>query len=192
MPSAGRLEWAPGAGGRPVAYIPDDPRSEALVPGMPVLWNLGMRHYRDVTRGVLLDFRRLRELAARCLEQFDVRGAGLDARAGELSGGNLQKLVLARELSFGARVIIAVNPTAGLDVASAAYVHEKLAAERAGGAALLLVSGDLDEVFKLSDRIVVMYRGGFASDTARDATSREQVGRLMSGIGVASREAGMT
>lgn len=170
-----------------VAYIPDDPRAEALAPGLSVVWNIGMRHYRSTAVGPwrsVVNFKQLRALASRVAAQFDVRGGGLDMPAASLSGGNLQKLLLARELSFGAPVIIAVNPTAGLDVASAGFVHGQLDEARHRGAAVLLVSSDLDEVLKLSDRVAVIYRGRFAPGTPSATISRPEIGRLMSGIGL--------
>jgi simple sugar transport system ATP-binding protein len=114
--------------------------------------------------------------------EYSITAAGRDAAAKTLSGGNLQKLILARELSGAPAVVVAAQPTRGLDVGAAEYVHTRLLAERERGAAILLISDDLDEIFALSDRIAVIYEGAIAGEAAADATTREQVGLWMSGV----------
>ncbi|MGH7611188.1 MAG: heme ABC transporter ATP-binding protein, partial [Candidatus Dormibacteria bacterium] len=124
------------------------------------------------------------------VKEFDIRTASVDAAASTLSGGNQQKVVLAREFSRPLRLLIASQPTRGLDVGSTETVHRRLVAERDRGAAVLLISTELDEVVALGDRIAVMYRGAI-SGYAQPDTPREQIGLLMAGVqGEAAQPAG--
>jgi simple sugar transport system ATP-binding protein len=102
--------------------------------------------------------------------------------AGKLSGGNAQKMVLARELSMRPRVLVAAQPTRGLDVSAIEYVHARLVEQRGQGVAILLISTELDEIFALSDRVAVIYEGEIIAIVPGDATYREEVGLLMAGI----------
>ena len=117
------------------------------------------------------------------MDQFDVRGGGLDAPARSLSGGNIQKLILGRSLVTQPGVVIANQPTWGLDVGAVSYIHSQLLAARARGAAILLISEDLDELFAIADRIAVMFQG-VLSEARRDWTV-SAIGLAMAG----SREA---
>src|SRR6185437_4499079 len=130
--------------------------------------NLALRNYRrppDSTLGVLWP-RRVNARARRLLEEFDVRGGEPQTRAGTLSGGNQQKVVIAREVSGDRRVLIASQPTRGLDVGAIEFVHRRLVAERDAGRAILLVSFELDEILSLADRILVMYEGRIVAEHA--------------------------
>ena len=129
-----------------------------------------------------MQWRRVHESAAALVDQFDIRTNSLDTAISTLSGGNQQKVVLARELGLSQpRVIIAMNPTRGLDVAATRFVHQQLLAHRARGAGILLISSELDEVLQLSDRVGVLYRGQLTmSDFPRDGV--EKIGRLMAGL----------
>jgi general nucleoside transport system ATP-binding protein len=167
-----------------VAYVPEDPRRNGLLLAFSVGWNMGLRHFRRSgcwPQRLLVDFRGFRRLAAAAITQFDIRAATPDRPAGNLSGGNQQKLVLARELSTRPKLLVVVNPTVGLDVGAQSYVYETLRAERDRGVAVLLVSTDLDEVEALSDRIAVMYRGRVVGVLPAGDLSRERVGLLMGG-----------
>ena len=113
---------------------------------------------------------------------YGIKTAGRDAVAKSLSGGNLQKIMLARELAGQPAVIVAAQPTRGLDVGAMEYIHQRILQERERGAGILLISEDLDEVFNLSDRIVVLYEGEVMGETSRRDASREQVGLWMSGV----------
>ena len=117
--------------------------------------------------------------AAPIVEQFDVRGSGLDAPARSLSGGNIQKLILGRALTTEPGVIIANQPTWGLDVGAVSYIHSQLLAARGRGAAILLISEDLDELLAIADRIAVMFHGSL-SEARRDWTVSE-IGLAMAG-----------
>jgi simple sugar transport system ATP-binding protein len=112
--------------------------------------------------------------------EFDVRAQGIDTRAGQLSGGNQQKVVLARELSRDLRLFVAAQPTRGLDVGSIEFVHTRIVAARDAGTPVIVVSTELDEVAALADRIAVMYRGGIVGIVPGD-TPREVLGLMMAG-----------
>ena len=135
---------------------------------------------RPASRFGWLSVRRLGDAARRVIEQFDVRGGGPQTRAGSLSGGNQQKVVVAREVSRNPRVLLAAQPTRGLDVGAIEFVHRRLVAERDEGRAILLVSFELDEVLSLSDRILVMYEGEIVGEFP-PSTSEEELGFAMTG-----------
>jgi simple sugar transport system ATP-binding protein len=118
------------------------------------------------------------QYAARLLAEFDVRGGGARTPAGALSGGNQQKVVVAREVSGDPRLLIAAQPTRGLDVGAIEYVHRRLVAERDRGRAILLVSFELEEIRALADRILVMFEGRMVAEYGPDATN-EQLGLAM-------------
>src|SRR5206468_7991974 len=118
--------------------------------------------------------------AAKLIKDFDVRGGGPRTRAGTLSGGNQQKVVVAREVARNPKVLIAAQPTRGLDVGAIEYVHRRLVAERDAARAVLLVSLELDEILSLSDRILVIFEGQIVGEYGPDATE-EELGIAMTG-----------
>jgi simple sugar transport system ATP-binding protein len=126
--------------------------------------------------------RRLIERAARLLKEFDVRGGGPQTRAASLSGGNQQKVILAREIDRDPRVLIAAQPTRGLDVGAIEFVHRRLVEQRDEGRAVLLVSLELEEILSLSDRILVLYEGRIAGEFPPE-TTEEELGVAMIGGG---------
>jgi simple sugar transport system ATP-binding protein len=138
---------------------------------------LGSRADDPWVRRGRIDWRVARARTATLLKEFGVVAAGPDARASTLSGGNQQKLVMARELAREPRVVVAENPTRGLDIRAAAAIHARLRAAAAGGAAVLVYSSDLDEVLGLADRVLVASRGTLIEAPAR--ASRSEVGHLM-------------
>lgn len=165
------------------AFIPQDRRREGLVLEMSLAENVALALQRDARyrHGPFLSWRRIRQRTADLMREHDIRAPGPDTRAGTLSGGNQQRLVVARELEGGPALLVAENPTRGLDVAGAAAVRERLRALRdrgREGPGIVLVSTDLDEVLALADRLVVMVRGRLIAvpDSAR---TRDAVGRLM-------------
>jgi len=175
-----------------VAHIPEDRLGSGLVAGLGALDNLILKDYRrqDFSRGPFIDRRAATARATTLTRQFDVRLAGdLDAPVRLLSGGNLQRLLLAREISASPRLIIAVYPARGLDVAATETVHQLLIKQRAQGAAVLLISEDLDELFKLSDRIAVLFKGRLAGILPAESTDPEEVGLLMMGANMQGAEA---
>jgi simple sugar transport system ATP-binding protein len=176
-----------------VARVPEDRSTIGVIGELAVWENAISERYREPRFSQLGWLRRgaAREDAQAMVEQFDVRGGGLDAPVRSLSGGNIQKLILGRSLVTQPGVIIANQPTWGLDVGAVSYIHSQLLAARARGAAILLISEDLDELFAVADRIAVMFQGvlsearrdwtvsaiGLAMAGSREATDASSVGR---------------
>ncbi len=164
-----------------VAYIPEDRRTEGVVGALTVMENLVLRQVRDpaFAKGVIIDWRKAEEFAAQAVAEFDIRTPSLRTETRTLSGGNIQKIVLARELSGKPRLVVASHPTYGLDIGSTNHTHELLLAQRARGAAVVVISEDLDELLKLADRILVMFAGRVAGSMAvAEASTEEGVQRL--------------
>ncbi|MBA3739720.1 MAG: ATP-binding cassette domain-containing protein, partial [Chloroflexi bacterium] len=167
-----------------VGRIPED-RHASLIGDLSVAYNLVLERLDDFRRGGRIDERMVREHAAELMERFDIR-ARADDPVASLSGGNIQKVLLARVLSRDPRVIVVSQPTRGLDVGATEYVREQLLARRAAGAAILLVSEDLDELLALADRLVVMYEGRIVGEMAVADADLEHLGMLMAGRGMAA------
>jgi simple sugar transport system ATP-binding protein len=158
-----------------VGHIPEDRQRRGLVLEFSLAENIALHDYNrppDSRFGWLFP-RRLVQRARALIKEFDVRGGGPQTRAAALSGGNQQKLVAAREVSRDPKVLIAAQPTRGLDVGAIEYLHRRLVAERDEGRAILLVSLELDEVLSLSDRILVMYEGQIVAEHASGVTEDE-------------------
>lgn len=170
-----------------VAYIPEDRRTEGVVGALSVMENLVLRQVRDpaFAKGVLIDWRKAEAFAKQAVQQFDIRTPSLSTQARTLSGGNVQKIVLARELSGKPRLVVASHPTYGLDIGSANHTHELLLAQRGRGAAVVVISEDLDELLKLSDRVLVMFAGRIVGALpvaeAASPEGMERLGLLMAG-----------
>jgi simple sugar transport system ATP-binding protein len=173
------------------AYISDDRQRDGLILSFDLSRNATLKVFDQTpyTRGGLLNSRAIVQFARRLLANFDVRAPGPHVPAGTLSGGNQQKLILAREFSQEPCVIVANKPTRGLDIGAAAYVHEKLLEERARGTAILLVSSDLDEILLLSDRVLVMYNGQAMGVLARGEADPQTLGLMMAGTPLAELSA---
>ncbi len=166
-----------------VSYVPEDRRREGLVLAFTVADNLilGKQAHRPYARLGVLDQGAIQRDGARLAREFDVRPPNPRAIAGNLSGGNQQKVVLGRELSEEPRLIVVSQPSRGLDIAATEYVHDRLLEQRARGAAVLLISSELDEVRALSDRIAVMYEGRIVATLAASEATEERLGLLMAG-----------
>jgi simple sugar transport system ATP-binding protein len=166
-----------------VAHIPEDRLGTGLAPGLSITRNVSLKRYRaaPVSRGPLLLMRRMRELALALIGRYDVKAPGPDTPARNLSGGNLQKLVLGREFEGDPRVLIAAQPTRGLDVGAIETVHGYLRDAAARGVAVLLISEDLDELRELSDRLCVMFGGSIVLETTPSAVDTATLGRYMAG-----------
>jgi simple sugar transport system ATP-binding protein len=165
-----------------LGHIPEDRQRRGLVLEFSIAENVALHDYSSEPaskRGWLYP-NRLIERAARLIKDFDVRGGGPKTRSGGLSGGNQQKVVVAREVARNPKVLIAAQPTRGLDVGAIEYVHRRLVAERDEGRAVLLVSLELDEVMSLSDRILVMFEGEIVGEYGPDA-SEDELGIAMTG-----------
>ena len=165
-----------------LAYVPADRGGLGLSLESPLWENLMVGHLAEVSKGPFLSARRAQERAGTLIQAYDVRGGGMFASAGSLSGGNQQKIQIARELSRDARLIVAEQPSQGVDIGAIESIHKVLVAMRNAGKAVLVVSADLDEVMALSDRIVVMYRGRAVADLVAADTSYEEIGRFMGGL----------
>lgn len=168
-----------------VGFVPEDRSTDGVVAELSVMENLVLDRIgsRDFSAGLRLRRDAMRENAARQVEQFDVRTSGIDAPVGTLSGGNQQKVVLARELSRPLELFVASQPTRGLDVGSIEFVHRRIVAERDAGVPVLIVSTELDEVLQLADRIAVMYRGRVVG-VVDGGTDRDVLGLMMAGVPV--------
>ena len=166
-----------------VAHVPEDRLRRAVVKGMSVEENLalGRQRTRPFARRGLIDFAGRRERAAALIRAYDVRPTDPALPMGALSGGNQQKAVLARELDLAPRLLVAVQPTRGLDVQAVATLHARLRRAAAEGAGVLLVSLDLDEVMALSDCAYVLYGGAVVGERPREALEPLELGRLMMG-----------
>lgn len=166
------------------AHIPEDRRKDGLVLPFPVSDNLFLNtYYKDpFSKGTVLDESEMAEAAADRIEKFDIRTPSSSTSVGSLSGGNQQKVIVARELSRPVKLIVAAQPTRGLDVGSIEYIHNRLIESRDKGVAVLLVSSELDEIMQLSDRIAVMYRGKIINILDAKKANKEDVGLLMAGV----------
>ncbi|MGO8960555.1 MAG: ABC transporter ATP-binding protein [Streptosporangiaceae bacterium] len=165
-----------------IAYIPEDRREDGIVADFSVADNLVLDTYDrpPFASGIAMDLPAIRERARSLVAEFDVRTSSIDTRVGTLSGGNQQKVILAREVGRRVRLLLAVQPTRGLDVGSIEFVHRRIVAERDQGIAVIIVSSELDEIYALADRIAVMYEGkitGFRPPTVPVT----ELGLLMAG-----------
>lgn len=169
-----------------VATIPSDRQRWGLVLPFSVAENMVLERHGEERfgKGISLDYAKVNEFAKELVEEFDIRPAGcFDHAAGGLSGGNQQKVIIAREVSGAPDVLIAIQPTRGLDVGAIEFVHKALIRERDRGAAILLISLELDEVMDVSDRIAVIYAGQIVGEFEQGAITEEQAGLLMAGGG---------
>ena len=175
-PLRGRLQVS-----KPVAFIPEDRTSEGLIPELTLTENVVLGSATDDPwmRGGWIDWAGAEAHTAELLRAYEVVAPGPRARAGSLSGGNQQKLVIARELSRRPRVVVAENPTRGLDLRATAAVHERLRSAADAGATVLVHSSDLDEVLELADRVLVVSRGVVSEPRSGPAAGREEIGAMM-------------
>jgi len=166
-----------------VTHIPEDRMGAGLLTTLPLLDSLmlPLAHRPPFSRFGWLNRRAVREFALEQIEKFDIRTEGPDVRTGTLSGGNLQKVLLARAMAFNPLVLVAAQPTRGLDVAAVEFVHDQFLKLRAAQRGVLLISEDLDELFALSDRLVVMYEGRVAGQLDAAGATPAEVGLLMTG-----------
>jgi simple sugar transport system ATP-binding protein len=164
--------------------IPEDRIETGLLMDLSVEENLILENHgnREYLKRGLLDFDRIHRYSDEAIRLFSIKTDGREAEAKSLSGGNLQKIILARELAGEPRVIVACQPTRGLDVGAMEYIHSRLIEAKEQGAAVVLISEDLDEVFLLSDRIIVFYEGQIIGEAEAQQASREQIGLWMSGV----------
>ena len=165
-----------------VAHIPEDRYRFGMIGEYPLTYNLVLStiEREPFSRGGVIDEKAIAVNAQHLIEQYDVRTPGALTKISALSGGNQQKAVVAREFSRPIKLLIATQPTRGVDVGSIEFIHKRIVEQRDAGVAVLLVSAELDEILSLSDRILVMFKGNVAGE--REAgTSREEIGLLMMG-----------
>ncbi len=166
-----------------MAHIPEDRQRQGLVGALSVSENLVLTRYHDdeFRSGLTVDWDKAHANAERLIGEYDIRTPGADVGVGTLSGGNQQKVIVARELSRDLKVSVASQPTRGVDVGSIEYIHSRIVEERDAGTAVLIVSTELDEVMALSDRLLVMYRGAIVADLDPKQVSAMDVGLYMAG-----------
>lgn len=166
------------------AHVPEDRQQDGLVLTFSVADNLVLNTYYlpPFARGLTLNHAEIEKAALERVKNFDIRTPSIFIPVANLSGGNQQKVIVAREFSRPIKLLIASQPTRGLDVGSIEYIHNQLVKKRDAGCAVLLVSPELDEIMSLSDRIAVIFEGRFLDILPAEETSREQLGLLMAGI----------
>jgi simple sugar transport system ATP-binding protein len=169
---------------RGLSYIPEERNRDGAIGEFTVAENLILREHGEppYARGIFLNFKDIEQAANRLIDNFNVKTPSIDTPMKNLSGGNMQKAILARELSRRPDVLVAAQPTRGLDIGATEYVHQRLLQQRAEGAAILMISEDLDEIMALSDRIAVMYEGKIMDVVRQDEATPETLGLLMAGV----------
>jgi len=167
-----------------VSHIPEDRRKRGLVLSYSIADNMVLCTYYKppFARGIVMYHEAIDAQARRLAKEFDVRAPNIYTQAGTLSGGNQQKVIVARELSRPYNLLIAAQPTRGLDVGSIEFIHKRIIEQRDAGHAVLLVSAELDEILSLSDRVAVMYKGEIIGIVPIEEATRENIGLLMAGV----------
>ena len=167
-----------------LSHVPEDRLATGISRESDISGNLLVGKHKDkqFTRfGFHQNKKAIREYASRVFEKFDIRAAGVDTKAGSLSGGNMQKVVIAREFSFDSEVYIIAQPTRGVDIGAIEFIHNRILEKKAEGAAILLCSADLDEVLRLSDRVITIYEGKITGEFDRDHLEKTEIGYYMTG-----------
>lgn len=167
-----------------IGRVPEDRIETGLMMDLSVEENMILENHisPNFHNKGLVNFRNIHHFSDVLIEEYNIITAGRNAVTKSLSGGNLQKLILARELDGKPNLVVASQPTRGLDVGAMEYIHQRILQEKERGAAVVLISEDLDEIFTISDRIMVMYEGEVMGDISIEKASREQIGLLMSGV----------
>lgn len=165
-------------------HVPEDRHTYGMVSSYSVAENLVLTAYAKppFAKGVSVQQAAIESHATELVDQYDVRTPSVRVSGGSLSGGNQQKMVIAREFSRPLKLLIAAQPTRGVDVGSIEFIHQQIVAKRDEGVGVLLVSAELDEILSLADRIVVMYRGAIIGEVSREQATRQQLGLLMAGV----------
>jgi simple sugar transport system ATP-binding protein len=166
---------------RGLGYIPGDRQRYGLVLAFPIDDNLCLTDYHEApfSRYGVLNEAAITERAKKLIPEYDIRTPSANVAASTLSGGNQQKVIVAREFSKAANLLVADQPTRGLDVGSIEFIHKQIVAKRDEGSAVLLISAELDEVLELSDQVAVMYRGRLVATMDADVAEKDKVGLLM-------------
>ena len=167
-----------------LAHVPEDRLATGVSRESDIAENLlvGKHKNKEFTRfGFHQEKKAIKEYAASLFGKFDIRAAGVDTKVGSLSGGNMQKVVIAREFSFDAEVYIIAQPTRGVDIGAIEFIHNRILEKRAEGAAILLCSADLDEVLRLSDRVITLYEGRITGEFDKHHLEKTEIGYYMTG-----------
>lgn len=173
-----------------IGHIPEDRHKRGLILKYSLYENsvLGMHHKAPFSKNRIIDYKKVRDYAKKIIKEFDVRTPNDEVHASALSGGNQQKLIVAREISKDPDLLIAAQPTRGVDVGAIEFIHKRLVQERDSGKAVLLVSFELDEILALSDRIAVMYDGKIVGVLDRKDAEEQKLGVLMAGGSLKDQE----
>lgn len=167
-----------------LSHIPEDRLSTGLSVEATITENMLLGSHRKepyAKRGIHLNRKKIRERTDRLIKEYDVRTPSQDVVAGNLSGGNMQKMVIAREFSFDSDILIIAQPTRGVDIGAIEFIHKEIIQKRNEGAAILLVSADLDEIFRLSDRIITIYEGQITGEFLSKEITKNEIGLYMTG-----------
>lgn len=167
-----------------IAHVPEDRLSTGLSIEATIWENLimGIQHKEPYAiRGIHMNEKKIKDRANRLIDEFDIRTPSSNLPAGKLSGGNMQKMVIAREFSFNTPILIVAQPTRGVDVGAIEFIHSQIIKKRNDGVAILLVSAELDEIFRLSDRIITFYEGEITGEFLKDQISKQEIGIYMTG-----------
>jgi simple sugar transport system ATP-binding protein len=164
-----------------VGYIPEDRIEKGLLSNRSISENLvlGVHKYPPLANRWFTNLSQIKKYAEKLVDEYNISTPDIEKEAGKLSGGNIQRLILARELSRDPDIILANKPTSGLDISSQEFIRQRLMRERGKGKAILLVSEDLDEVMMMSDRIAVMYEGKIVKVVTTDEVTMDQIGEMM-------------
>lgn len=168
-----------------MGYIPEERNIEGIVPPFSIKENYILKDSDNETfskKGLFINAREVQKNAEKLVKEFDVRTSSIELSAGSLSGGNIQKVILAREMTRDPRFLISVYPTRGLDLGAIEFIHKKLLEKRRSGVGILLISEELDEIMSLSDRIAVIYKGHIQKILKREEATRAKLGMLMAGV----------
>lgn len=182
------LTWGQGKSFSLIGHVPEDRKAQGIAPDMTVDENLVLKSYNTpaFSRLYFQKPRAIRENAKCQVERYDIKAGPPGARVRVLSGGNIQKVIIARELALKPELLIALYPTRGLDIGAAGFVHSVIIEAGEIGMGTLLISEDLDELLKISDRIAVIFRGKLVGTVDPTQTTREQIGLMMAGEGLAA------
>jgi simple sugar transport system ATP-binding protein len=176
-----------------LAYIPEERMHDGVIREFTVAENLILQDHSRApfSHKTFLNFKQIAEHSWEMVRNFRVKTPDIETLTKSLSGGNIQKLILARELFRAPKVLVAAQPTRGVDIGAMEYIHQRLLDQRAQGTATLLISEDLDEVFALADRIAVLYEGRIMGIVDRANTNAEELGLMMAGVHPETAEEGI-
>ncbi len=169
------------AGG--VSYVPEDRGRDGILPSATLTENLVLGRHRSRARRGFIDWATVRRETEHVIADYGVKASGPSVPAGQLSGGNIQRVILARAFAHEPRLLLLHNPTRGLDIRSTQFVYERVREATAGGCVVVLVSEDLDEVLALADRVAVIYSGSLVAERERHLADPYEIGQLMTGVG---------